>query len=60
MSDDLDDWTYVPERDDPWLDEAVAQMDRGEWVTHEQVMREIEQVIADAIAMQAERKRAAR
>lgn len=58
MSEGFDDWTYVPERDDPWLDEAVAAMDRGEWVPHEQVVREIEQIIADAFAEQARREKA--
>jgi hypothetical protein len=59
MSEELDDWTYDPQRDDPWLDEAVAEMDRGEWVTHEQVVREIEEILAEAIAAEAAREKAA-
>lgn len=49
MSEELDDWTYVPERDDPRIDEAVAQMDRGERVSHEEAMRYLEQVIEEEI-----------
>jgi hypothetical protein len=58
MSEALDDWTYHPERDDEWLDARIASMDRGEWYTHEQVMREAEEILAEAIAAEAAREKA--
>jgi hypothetical protein len=60
MSEELDDWTYDPERDDPWLDEAVAAMDRGEWITHEEAMRRIGAAIAEELATHAARRRVGR
>jgi len=53
LSDDRDNWRYVPERDDPWMDEAIAQIARGEWVTHEEAMRYIHEVIAEELARHA-------
>jgi len=65
MSEDLDnwqrdDWQYVPERDDPWMDEAIARFDAGQGVPHEEAMRIINNAIAEGTALHAQRQQARR
>ncbi len=42
-----DDWEYVADRDDPWLDEALADVDAGNCVTHAEAQHYLEGVIRE-------------
>jgi hypothetical protein len=52
-----DDWEYVAERDDPWIDEALADVDAGNCVTHAEAKRYLEDVVRE---IELENQRASR
>jgi hypothetical protein len=52
-----DDWEYVAERDDPWIDEALADVDVGNCVTHAEAKLYLEEVVRE---IDLENRRASR
>jgi hypothetical protein len=42
-----EDWEYVADRDDPWIDEALADLDAGNCVTHAEAQRYLEGVVRE-------------